>query len=105
MGFNVKRVDIPEESFGRIANYLSQNFEKSKIRKMQQLYQTRGDGSPGKTIKNAFQNLMVPSMFYKLLVRGKKGDVPTDYSVMFDAEGNLAEIRKSLPANYDRVLY
>lgn len=105
MGFNVKRIDIPEESFEHIANYLAQNFEKSKIRKMQQLYPIKGNGSREKTIKNVFQNLMVPSMFYKLLVRAKKGGGLTDYSIMFDAEGNLSELRKSLPANYDRVLY
>lgn len=105
MGFKVKRVDIPEESFERITNYLSQNFEKSKIRKMLQLYPIKEKGNPEKTIKNAFQNLMVPNMFYKLLVRGKKVGASTDYSATFDAEGNFVQIRKSLPANYDRVLY
>lgn len=104
IGFNVTQIDIPEESFGRMVQFLSQNFEKSKIRKIQQLYPI-GNLSAGKAIKKAFQNLMVPSMFYKLLVRGKKGDRPTDYDLLFDAEGMLVEFRKSLPANYDRILY
>lgn len=105
MGFKVKQVDIPEESFEHITNYIAQNFEKSKIRKMQQLYSINGNGSVDKTIKNAFQNLMVPTMCYKLLIRGKKVGTLADYSIMFDAEGNFAQIRKSLPANHDRVLY
>ena len=105
MGFNVKQVDIPQESFERITNYLSKNFEKSKIRKMLQSYPTEGKDGIEKTIKNAFQNLMVTNMFYKLLVRGKKGGKSLDYKVVFDAEGNLIEIRKSLPANHDLVLY
>jgi hypothetical protein len=105
MGFKVKQVDIPEESFEHITNYIAQNFEKSKIRKMQQLYSINGNGSVDKTIKNAFQNLMVPTMCYKLLIRGKKVGTLADYSIMFDAEGNFAQIRKSLPTNHDRVLY
>ncbi|MGI9550572.1 MAG: hypothetical protein ACR2MT_05190 [Aurantibacter sp.] len=105
MSFKVKQVDVPEDSFQRITAYLSQHFEKSKIRKMWQLYPIKGHGSPEKTIKKAFQNLMVPSMFYNLLVRGKKDGKTADYKVFFDAGGNFKEMRKSLPANYDRVLY
>ncbi len=105
MGFTIKQIDIPEENFERITDYLSQNLEKSKIRKMLQLYPTEENGSREKTIKNAFQNLMVPYMFYKLLVRGKKDGRSADYKVIFDSEGNFKELQKSLPANYDRVLY
>lgn len=105
MGFTIRQVDIPEESFKRITDYLSQNLEKPKIRKMLQLYHVKENGSPEKTIKNAFQNLMVPYMFYKLLVRAKKDGRSADYKVVFDPEGIFKEIQKSLPANYDRVLY
>lgn len=105
MGFNVKQIDIPEESFEQIRNYLSQNFEKSKIRRMLQLYHAGEENNLEKTIKNAFQNLMTPNMLYKLLVRGKNDGKSTDCIVIFDAEGNFREIRESLPANRDRVLY
>jgi len=105
MGFNVKQIDIPEDSYERITDYLSQNFEKSKIRRMLQLYTTEEGNNLEKTIKSAFQNLMTPDMLYKLLVRGKNSGKSVDYRVVFDSEGNLKEIRKSLPANRDRVLY
>ena len=38
LGFAIKPVDIPEENFNRINEYLSQNFEKVKIRKMLQVW-------------------------------------------------------------------
>lgn len=105
MGFNVKQIDIPEESFERVRSYLSQNFEKSKVRKMLQLYLSEEKDNLEKTIKNVFQNLMTPNMMYKFIVRGKKDGKSTDYNIIFDFEGNFKEIKKSLPANYDRVLY
>jgi len=105
MGFNVKQIDIPDEDFERITGYLSQNFEKSKIRRMLQFYPVGKKDNLAKTIKKVFQNLMTPDMVYKILVRGKKNGKPADYNLVFDAEGNFKEIRKSLPANYDRILY
>jgi len=105
MGFNVKQVDIPEESFGQISGYLAQQFEKSKIRKMLQLYHNGKDDNSEKTINQAFQNLIIPEISYELLVRGKKEGKSADYKIYFDSQGNFKQIQKSLPANYDRVLY
>lgn len=105
MGFNVRQIDIPEESFERIEGYLSQNFEKSKVRRMLQSYPSGNKDKLEKSIKNVFQNLMTPNMMYKILIRGKKDGKPADYNLIFDSEGHFKEIRKSLPANYDRVLY
>lgn len=105
VAFKVKQVDIPEESFQRITDYLMQHFEKSKIQKMLQSYPLEGEGNDENAIKVAFQNLMVPSMRYTLLVRGKNEGKSADYKVLFDAEGKFKEMKKSLPANYDRVLY
>lgn len=104
IGFNVKQIDIPAESFQHMTDYLSENFERYKIRKMMQLYASKESNTMEKTLKNAFQNLMVPDMLYELLVRGKNRK-RADYFVIFDAKGNFKQIKKSLPANYDRVLY
>lgn len=105
LGFNVKQIDIPEESFERVRNYLSQNFEKSKVRKMLQLYPSGEKNNLEKDIRDVFQNLMTTNMMYKLLVRGKKDGKPADYNIIFDSEGSFKSMKKSLPPNYDRVLY
>ncbi|MBM1104812.1 hypothetical protein JQC67_01555 [Aurantibacter crassamenti] len=103
--FAIKQVDIPEDSFQKMANYLSQTFEKVKTRKMFQLYHTNSEESVETIIKNSFQNLMVPNMYYEFIVRGFKNSKKADYEVLFDADGKLVRLKESLPANYDRVLY
>ena len=105
IGFNIKEVDVLEDSFQRISEYISRNFEKAKIRKMLQQYQKEQDESSEETIKKAFQNIIGDDISYKLLVRGKKEGQRSDYQIIFDSEGQFQQLRKSLPANYDRVLY
>jgi len=98
-------VDIPDEAFNSLKTYLSQYFKKYRIRKIQQQYPFTEGESPEVTIKNAFQNLMLPSINYELIVTGKKEKNFEQFEVLFDAEGNFKSIRKSLPPNYDHVLY
>ncbi len=105
LGFAIKPVDIPEESFGRITEYLSRTFENSKVRKMFQTYPVKPNEDIKKTIKNGFQNLMFPDLSYELFVKGKKDSNRAAYEITFDSEGNFVHIRQALPANYDRVLY
>ena len=105
LGFVINPVDIPEESFGRITKYLSQTFEKSKVRKMFQKYPIQPNQGIQKTMKNAFQNLMLSNIVYELFVKGKKKGMRTDFEITFDSDGNFLHITKALPANYDRVLY
>ena len=105
LGFAIKPIDIPDESFSRVTAYLNQTFEKSKIRKMFQSYSVQPDESIEKTLKNAFQNLMLPHIKYELFVKGKKDGVRIDFEITFNYEGNLIQIKKALPANSDRVLY
>ena len=105
LGFAIKPIDIPEDSFKRMTEYLSQKFEKSKVRKMFQVYELVSHEDMETTLKNAFQNLMIPTMVYELFVKGKKDGVRTDFEITFDFEGNFVHIKNALPANYDRVLY
>jgi len=97
--------DIPDDSFSKIKQYLSESFKKHRIRKIQQQYPFSETESPETTIKNAFQNLMLPSINYELIVSGKKEKATEQFEVLFDAEGNFKFIRQSLPPNYDHVLY
>ncbi|MFK7812679.1 MAG: hypothetical protein AB8B59_09305, partial [Maribacter sp.] len=82
-----------------------QNYEKSKIRKMVQIYKVPTNGNIEKTIKNAFQNLMIPDVTYELFIKGKKDGTRADFEITFDSEGNFVHNREALPPNYDRVLY
>jgi len=101
----INSVDIPDAAFSNIKSYLQQYFKKHRIRKIQQQYPFIEGGSPESTIKNAFQNLMIPSINYELIVAGKKQKNFEQFEVLFDAEGDFKSIRKSLPPNYDHVLY
>ncbi len=100
----IKPVDIPEDTYNAINQYLGAEFNKYRIRRMQQRYPVV-TANAEKTIKNAFQNLLLPSIKYKLTVAGRKDKKRQQYNVLFDAEGNFENLRRSLPPNYDHVLY
>lgn len=100
----IKSVDIPNDVFSRITQYLNSNFRKHRIRKLQQQY-PKGDENAKTTVKDAFQNLMLPYIKYEIIVAGKKSKSYARYEVLFSAEGQFEKIRKSLPSNYDHVLY
>ncbi|HCO82906.1 MAG TPA: hypothetical protein DIT95_05160 [Arenibacter sp.] len=100
-GFMVKEVDIPKDTYTKISSVLKEKFNKIKIKYIQQRY----PGSLENVLKNTFQNLMLPSNTYKVMVRGNKTDKREDYIAIFDAEGNLEHMARALPPNYDHVLY
>jgi len=101
----IKEVDVPEDSWSKITTFLNQKFTKYKIRKIQQQYPVTSDEPTETTLNNAFQNLLIPSLIYELLVRGKIHEDRADYEILFGAEGDFIKMRESLPANYDHVLY
>jgi len=100
----IKSVDIPNEAFDKINDYLREEFIKYKIQKIQQHYPVF-NGDYETTVNNAFQNLMLPSIKYELIVSGKRDKAYAQYEVLFDAKGQFEKLRKSLPPNYDHVLY
>lgn len=102
--FEIKPVDIPNDSYNQTIAYLEGNFEKYRIQKIQQQYLTE-NRDLDQSLKNAFQNLMLPSTTYKFTVKGKKGKATEKYEITFNAEGKLKLIKKALPPNYDHVLY
>ncbi len=101
----ISEVDIPNSSFQVIEDYLKSNFKKFRIRKIQQQYPLSAFETVENTLKIAFQNLIDPNINYELIVAGKKDRDFKDYEILFDSEGNFIRLRKSLPANYDHVLY
>lgn len=101
----IKEVDVPEDSWSNITKFLNEKFTEFKIRKIQQQYPITSDETAETTLYNAFQNLLIPSLNYELLVRGKIHEDRADYEILFGAEGDFIKMRESLPANYDHVLY
>ncbi|MDX1314741.1 MAG: hypothetical protein R3356_04510 [Eudoraea sp.] len=101
----VKESDIPNSSFEAMEAYLNGYFNKFRIRKIQQQYTLEAFGTVSNTLKNAFQNLIDPKINYELIVGGSTDSGFQDYEILFDADGNFISMRKSLPANYDHVLY
>lgn len=102
---SIKEVDVPEDSWSKITKFLNEKFTKFKIRKIQQQYPITSDETAETTLNNAFQNLLIPSLNYELMVRGKIQDVHSDFEILFGAEGDFIKMKESLPANYDHVLY
>jgi hypothetical protein len=102
---SIQPVDIPQDVFAKINTYLRNSFLKNRIRSILQQYPITGEEPAETTIKNAFQNLMLPSINYKLVVSAKKENRYEQYEILFDSKGNFKTIRKSLPPNYDHVLF
>ena len=100
----IRPVDIPNDTFLKINDFLDKDFIKFRIRKIQQQYPL-GKKDTETVVKNAFQNLMLPYIKYEIIVSGKKNKGYAQYEVLFDAEGNFVKMRESLPPNYDHILY
>lgn len=102
--FIIKPIDIPEDSWTNINEYLNGNFKKSNIKKIQQQYpaENRNDQQ---TLKDAFQNLILPYINYEIVFVGKKEKGFLHYEALFNSEGEILTLRRFSPANYDHVLY
>lgn len=101
LGFEVGEIDIPGDTYVRITDFLNDRFPKTKIKRILQYYSMDSDNA----LKNAYQNLMLPSNTYKLLFRAKKNRENKEYIATFDAEGNILNMREALPTNFNHVLY
>ncbi|MGP1991360.1 hypothetical protein D9V96_005710 [Zobellia laminariae] len=100
----IKPVDIPNDAYSKITTYLEENFIKYKIQKIQQQYITDGD-NVDQTLKEAFQNLMLPSIKYVFLINGKNDNGSEKFEILFNSEGKFELMKNALPPNYDHVLY
>lgn len=105
VGVLISKIDVPIASYEAIAEYLNSCFRKYRTRKIQQQYTISSFGTASKTLDMAFQNLIDPKINYKLIVSGKQDGRFQDFELLFDANGKFIRMRKSLPANYDHVLY
>ncbi len=106
-GFRVQQVDIPMETYDKLEDYLTQNFDRIKIQRIFQEYpHIDSTGRMTETgIKSTFQNLILPENLYKLIIRATRNGKRNDFELWFDSQGNFMRIRSALPSNLDRVLY
>ena len=116
MGFNsdgiledveilINEIDVPNDTFTSVESYLNQSYTKYQIRKILQQYPVKKTEEIKKTLQEAFQNLLLPSVNYKLIVMCKTDDGSVDFEFLFDSDGNFKKKRALLPPNYDHVLY
>ena len=116
MGFNqegelegveirIKEVDVPNASFDNIRKHLDENFNKYRVRRIWQQYPVSAHNSVEETIKVAFQNLLLPTLRYELMIAGRMDKGFEDFEILYDADGNFLMMRKSLPVNHDHILY
>lgn len=101
----VKEVDIPDETFQKISGYLTNTFLKYRVLEMQQQYNVAKATDKEKTLKNTFQNLILPDNIFRFFVKGKIGNTKEEKFFFFDANGNFLRSKAALPKNHDRVLY
>ena len=101
----IKEVDIPNESFSAITAYLESNFSNYRLRRIQQQYPVNENETVEETLRNAFQNLLLPTIRYEIMVAGKMDNGFEDYEILFDYKGEFISMRKSLPFNHDHILY
>ncbi|NNE03109.1 MAG: hypothetical protein HKN52_08080 [Eudoraea sp.] len=101
----IKEIDIPNDAFESINKHLKGSYPKYTIRKIQQQYAVKEGREDRQVIKDAFQNLLLPYINYELIVSCKAKTGRQQFEYLFDAEGNFLSKRKSLPANYDHILY
>lgn len=105
ISFSVGKIDIPEDSWSEIQSDIDKEFDKYKIKRIWQRYAADSSETVETVLKNAFQNLLLPEITYKIFVKGKVNRAIDMYEITYDANGSRLKKKKSLPANFDRVLY
>lgn len=101
--FIIEPTDIPEKTLEQIARHLTSKHGKYRVKKIQQQY-LNGDDTQ-KTLKNAFQNLLLPDIRYELIIATKNTEGYGEYEITFDALGKHLLTRKSVNTKYDHVLF
>jgi len=103
--FQIKERDIPNDTWDTILYYLDKNHTKYRVKRIQQQYPVLENQSIEQTLHNAFQNLILPEVNYELVFVAKENKAYQEYEALFNADGQLIQLRKSYPSGYDYLLY
>ena len=99
----IKQTDIPNEPFDNMTTYLQSNHKKYRIKKIQRQYVNTGDAA--QTLKEAFQNRILPKLKYELIIATKDENGYGEFELTFDANGEHLLTRKAVNTKYDHVLF
>lgn len=101
----IRAVDIPNETLEAIRAHLKETYGRYRVRKIQQQYPRASFESDSQTLKNAFQNLLLPEIRYELVIQTRQQSGLAHYEILYDSGGRVLKTRESLPPNYNHVLY
>ena len=99
----IKQTDIPNEPFDNMTTYLQSNHKKYRIKKIQRQYVNTSDAA--QTLKEAFQNRILPKLKYELIIATKDENGYGEFELTFDANGEHLLTRKAVNTKYDHVLF
>ena len=99
----IKQTDIPNEPFDNMTTYLQSNHKKYRIKKIQWQYVNTGDAA--QTLREAFQNSVLPKLKYELIIATKDENGYGEFELTFDANGKHLLTRKAVNTKYDHVLF
>ena len=101
----IKEIDIPSASLAAIKNDLNKRLPKNRIRKIQQQYRHTPKQAISQTLREAFQNLLLPDIRYELIVGGRENGVYHSYEMLYDAQGTFLNKRIVRSSDKRYVLY
>lgn len=102
--FVIRKTDIPTDVFKNIANYLNVTYKKVKLKKIQQQYLAKVNNSEI-VLKDAFQNLLLQSIRYEIIISAKAKKGFQIFEITFDSQGKQISTRRFSDSKYDHVLY
>lgn len=101
----IKEIDIPSASFEAIEKDLADRFNRYKIRKIQQQYAHTNQKKVAQTLRQAFQNLLLPDIRYEIIVGGKERKEYQNFEILYDANGSFLVQRIVRSSDKRYVLY
>lgn len=96
---------LPAEVQSSINQYLSNEFKKHGIKKIQRQFIIAPEDNPSTILKTALANAHSPTVNYELIVRAKTDKGWQQLEMLFDANGTLLSSKKIVPAPYEHILY
>ena len=102
--FRIKEKEIPDATWSKMDQYFKSHFSKLRIRKIQRQYPLHAQDT-AKTVRDAFQNLLLPYINYEIVFSAKKDKGFQTYEALFNATGDFISLRQSFSPSYDHVLY
>ena len=91
--FGIQEYDIPEDSWTTINAYLNSHYSKLRIKNILQLHPKTGQNSQ-KTAHEAFQNLMLPYINYKIIFSAKTAGKSRSYEALFNSDGSMLNVHE-----------